>query len=59
MFRERGREKEREGNTDLKEKHQSVASHMCPDWGSNLQPLGTGEDAPPTKPPRQDNAFQF
>ena len=33
---ERGRERER--NIDVKEKHQLIASHMCPDWGLNLQP---------------------
>ena len=52
-FRERGkergrREKEKERNIDMQEKHQSVASHvpptgdlahnlgLCPDWESNL-----------------------
>ena len=34
-MREEGRERE---NTDVKEKHQSVASHCCPDWESNPQP---------------------
>ena len=33
IFRERGREEERQG-----EKHRSVASCTCPDQGSNLQP---------------------
>ena len=43
-FRERGRggerERERDGerNIDMREKHRSVASRMCPDRGSNLQP---------------------
>ena len=39
IFRERGRMgKERERNIDAREKHQLVASHMHPNWGSNLQP---------------------
>ena len=29
---------ERERNTDVREKHQLAASHMCPNWESNLQP---------------------
>ena len=58
MFRERGREGEREG-----EKHQCVvASHalstgdlapkpgMCPDWISNWQPFGLQTGAQPTEP---------
>ena len=40
LFLERGerREKERERNIDVRERHQSVASCMCPDWGLNTQP---------------------
>ena len=42
--RERGREGERERgreggrDVDVRKKHQSVASHTCPDQGWNLQP---------------------
>ena len=34
IFRQRGREGEREGERHQcdREKHQSVASHMCPNW---------------------------
>ena len=32
------RERERERGIDVREKHQSVASCTCPDWGSNPQP---------------------
>ena len=39
-FRERNGERERERNIDVRKKHILVASHMCPDWGSNLQPFG-------------------
>ena len=38
IFRERGGEKEREGKIVVREKHPSVASHMCADWALNLQP---------------------
>ena len=38
-FRERGsRGRERERNIDVREKHQLVASHTCPDQGLNSQP---------------------
>ena len=40
-FRERGRvgrDRDSEGNIDVREKHQSVVSHMRPDQESNLQP---------------------
>ena len=37
-FRERGREREMERNIDVREKHQSLASCMCSDWGPNPQP---------------------
>ena len=33
-----GRKKEGERNIDVREKHQSVASHTCPDLGLNPQP---------------------
>ena len=32
------KEKERERNIDVREKHQSVACCTHPDWGLNLQP---------------------
>ena len=35
-WREKGRERER--NTDVRERHQWVASHKRPDWKSNSQP---------------------
>ena len=38
--REREREREQERGIDVREKHQLFVSHMHPDWGSNLQPLG-------------------
>ena len=40
LFLERGegKKKEREGNIDVTEKHQSVSSCMCPNQGSNLKP---------------------
>ena len=40
IFRESGekREKERERNIDVSEKHQSVAPCMCPHWGWHQQP---------------------
>ena len=37
-FREGGREGERERNTDVREKHRSIASHMRPDWGPRYVP---------------------
>ena len=37
IFRER--EKEREKNINVRQKHQLVASHMCPNWRPNLQPI--------------------
>ena len=33
-----GEEKETERNIDVKERHESVASQICPDWGLNPQP---------------------
>ena len=55
LFLERGegREKEKQGNIDVLEIHQLVASHvpptgdlacnpgMCPSWESNQQPFGS------------------
>ena len=42
------RERERERNIDVREKHRLVAFHICPDWESNLQPSGVcpQDDAP-------------
>ena len=57
-----GREKERERNIDVREKHWLVAfckhpdqgqTHnlgTCPDWESNLRPFGLQGDAPPIEP---------
>ena len=36
LEREEGRERIK--NIDMREKHQSVACYMLPDWGSNTQP---------------------
>ena len=36
---ERGKERDRERNIDVKEIHRSVASHVCHNWGSNPQPI--------------------
>ena len=56
-FREKGREEERQRNTDVREQHQSVAFHkcfhwdgtlnpsMCPDQEMNLRPFGLQDDA--------------
>ena len=64
LERGEGREKEKERNIDVKEKHSSVASHthpdrdqaqnpgMCPDWELNQRPFGLCDDAQPTKPPQ-------
>ena len=43
---------EREEGREI-EKHLSVASHMCPDRGSNLQPFSVSDDAPTKEPPGQ------
>ena len=61
LILERGewRERERERNTDAREKHRSLASHTCPDWGpkpatwaraltsdqKNLRPLSLWDNA--------------
>ena len=36
--RDRERERERERNINVREKHHSVASHKCPNRGSNMKP---------------------
>ena len=38
LERGEGREREWERNIDVREKHRSVASHMCPVGEPNLQP---------------------
>ena len=40
LFLERGegRQKERERDIDVRERHPSVASGRCPSWGPNPQP---------------------
>ena len=53
-FRERGRGKER--NTDVKEKHWSVASCIHPDWGPNPQHSGVWDDTP-NNPARDASLF--
>ena len=62
LEREEGREKERERNINVKEKHQLVAfcmpstgdtahnSGMCPDGESNQQPFSLQNDAQPNEP---------
>ena len=59
-FRERGREevreRERETETETerdRERRPSVASQMCPSWGSILQPLVYRMMLQPTEPPGQ------
>ena len=67
IFRDRGREGEREG-----EKHQCVvASHvpptgdlahipgMCPDWESNQRPFGSQAHAQSTEPHQPELTFLF
>ena len=39
------RERKWERNINVREKHWLVASLMCPDWGSNLQPFSSPDDA--------------
>ena len=43
LKRRRGTEKKRERNIDVTKKHQSVASHTCPDWERTCNP-GTSPD---------------
>ena len=38
LERGKGREKERERNTDVREKYLLVAFRWCLDWGPNPQP---------------------
>ena len=38
LERERDRQTDRKTYISVKEKHQSIASHMCPNRGSDLQP---------------------
>ena len=47
---EREIEEERERK---RERNMSVVFHICPDWGSNPQPLVYGMTLPLTKPPGQ------
>ena len=63
FFREKGREKERERNIDVRENRQLAAScvppngglahnpGMCPDRESNQQPLGSQAGTQSTEPP--------
>lgn len=39
-FRGREKERRRERNTNMKEKHQLEASHSCPDWGLYMSEPG-------------------
>ena len=41
LVREEGRQRERE-----RKKHWLVVFHMCPHWGSNLQPFVEQDNAP-------------
>ena len=62
LERREGREKERERNIDVQQKHQSVAScvpptgdlacnpGMCPDWESNRRPFSLQDVAKTTEP---------
>ena len=62
FFKERGREGEREGKTNVQGKDRSVALHtpphgdlasnpgMCPDQESNLRPFTLQNDVQPTEP---------
>ena len=42
-FRERGREGEKERHTNVRAELRLVASHVCPNWGLNLQPMHVWE----------------
>ena len=62
IFRERGREGERERNINMREIHPSLASHtspagdvahnpgMCPDWKLNQQPFVSQVGTQSTEP---------
>ena len=39
LERETDRQTDRQTHIDVRKKHLSVASCMCPEWGSNPQPL--------------------
>ena len=66
-----GRGKERERNSDVREKHQSVASRtspsgvlaynpgMCPSWESNHQPFGLRDVAQPIEPHQSGLLIDF
>ena len=67
IFRERGREGEREG-----EKHQWVVASfapptwdpthnpgMCPDWESNWRPFGLQAGTQSTEPPQPGHVCEF
>ena len=45
-FRDRGREREREKNRDVGEKHRLVAFRICPNWGLNPQHFDVWDDQP-------------
>ena len=53
IFSLRERERGREGgrDSDVRKKHQSVASHVCPDRGWNPQPFSVWDDTPTMEPP--------
>ena len=71
IFREKGREKERERNIDVQEIHQWVASGtpptgnlahnpgMCPDWESNWQPFGSQARSQSTEPHQPGPEWHF
>ena len=42
-FRERGREGEKERHPNVRAELRLVASHVCPNWGLNLQPTHVWE----------------
>ena len=52
LERREGREKERERNIYVREKHQLVASRVHPDWGPNWRTFALQNDTQPTEPCR-------
>ena len=64
IFRERGREGERERNVEVPETHRSVAPRkpptgdlactpcVYPNWGSNWRPIGLQASTQSTEPPQ-------
>ena len=71
-FRERGKERGRQKNINVRETHQLVACHMCldqgdstcnpgmcPDWKSDLQPVSYRTMPQPTKPPQPGLEIAF